>query len=125
MRQGVSVSRLPALRVAAAAGPDAQVAQWIRRTLADDPPRARSLVVTVWGDSLAPHGGAVWLAGLIRLLAPFGINERLVRTSVYRLAQEGWLGARQGGRRRSRARGRGGLRTAIVASTPPPRPRPG
>ena len=33
--------------------------------------------------------------GLIRLLAPFGINERLVRTSVYRLTREGWLDSRQ------------------------------
>jgi phenylacetic acid degradation operon negative regulatory protein len=32
-------------------------------------------------------------------MAPFAINERLVRTSVYRLAREGWLVARQSGRR--------------------------
>src|ERR1700681_3324812 len=82
-----------------AARPDPRTERWIRRALATAPPKAKSLVVTVWGDSIAPHGGAVWLAGLIRLLAPFGINERLVRTSVYRLAQEGWLFARQDGRR--------------------------
>ncbi|HVR94631.1 MAG TPA: phenylacetic acid degradation operon negative regulatory protein PaaX, partial [Casimicrobiaceae bacterium] len=73
--------------------------RWIGRALAAAPPKAKSLVVTVWGDSIAPHGGAVWLSALIGLLAPFGINERLVRTSVYRLAQEGWLAARQNGRR--------------------------
>jgi phenylacetic acid degradation operon negative regulatory protein len=38
------------------------------------------------------------LAGLIALLAPFGINERLVRTSVFRLAREGWLQATPVGR---------------------------
>jgi phenylacetic acid degradation operon negative regulatory protein len=82
---------------------DPAVARWIRRTLAADPPRARSLIVTVWGDALAPHGGSVWLAGLIRLMAPFDVNERLVRTSVFRLAADGWLsGASQG--RRSRYR---------------------
>jgi phenylacetic acid degradation operon negative regulatory protein len=75
------------------------VARWIRQELARTPPRAKSLVVTVWGDALAPHGGAVWLSGLIRLLAPLGLNERLVRTSVYRLAREGWLAAQQDGRR--------------------------
>jgi phenylacetic acid degradation operon negative regulatory protein len=78
---------------------DPGLGRWIRRALAAEPPKAKSLVVTVWGDSIAPHGGAVWLSGLIGLLAPFGINERLVRTSVYRLAQEGWLSARQHGRR--------------------------
>jgi phenylacetic acid degradation operon negative regulatory protein len=82
-----------------AARPDPRVDRWIRRQLAQAPPKAKSLVVTVWGDSIAPHGGALWLSGLIGLLAPFGVNERLVRTSVYRLAQEGWLAARQDGRR--------------------------
>jgi phenylacetic acid degradation operon negative regulatory protein len=79
-------------------GPDAVVARWIGRALATAPPRAKSLVVTVWGDAIAPHGGSVWLSGLIRLLSPLGLNERLVRTSVYRLAREGWLTARPHGR---------------------------
>jgi phenylacetic acid degradation operon negative regulatory protein len=78
---------------------DRRIERWIRRALVATPPKAKSLVMTVWGDSIAPHGGAVWLSGLIGLLAPFGINERLVRTSVYRLAQERWLAARQDGRR--------------------------
>jgi len=67
--------------------------------LATRPVRAKSLVVTVFGDAIAPHGGTVWLAGLISLLAPFGINERAVRTTVFRLAAEGWLKGTQVGRR--------------------------
>ena len=74
---------------------------WIRRTLAADPPRAKSLVVTLFGDAIAPHGGCVQLKGLIELLRPFGINERLVRTSVFRLVKEGWLEARRNGRESS------------------------
>jgi phenylacetic acid degradation operon negative regulatory protein len=89
---------------------DARIAAWIARDLAISPPRAKSLVVTVWGDSLAPHGGEVWLSGLIRLLSPFGINERLTRTSVFRLAREGWLAARQHGRRSRYRLTRQGLR---------------
>jgi phenylacetic acid degradation operon negative regulatory protein len=77
---------------------DPAVRRWLSRTLAADPPRAKSLIVTVWGDALAPHGGGVWLAGLIRLMAPFGINDRLVRTSVFRLARDGWLEAKSHGR---------------------------
>ena len=84
---------------ASAARPSPQVRRWIRHELASSPPRAPSLIITVWGDSIAPHGGAVMLAGLILLLAPFGINERLVRTSVFRLAREGWLTAKAIGRR--------------------------
>ena len=34
------------------------------------------------------------LGSLIRLAAPFGLTERLVRTSVARLARDGWLAAR-------------------------------
>jgi len=101
MRQDNSVSQQADGRPAVAAaecGADAVVARWIRRALATDPPRAKSLIVTVWGDALAPHGGAVWLAGLIRLMAPLGINERSVRTSVFRLARDGWLAATAVGR---------------------------
>jgi phenylacetic acid degradation operon negative regulatory protein len=77
----------------------AAVARWLRRELAARRPQARSLVVTIWGDALAPHGGEVWLSTLMALLAPFGINQRLVRTSVYRLAKDGWLAAQPRGRR--------------------------
>jgi phenylacetic acid degradation operon negative regulatory protein len=79
--------------------PDPQVARWIARELAQARPRAPSLIVTVWGDAIAPHGGAVMLPGLIRLLAPFGINERRARTGIFRLTREGWLAARRMGRR--------------------------
>ena len=37
------------------------------------------------------HGGAIWLGDLIELLAPLGINERLLRTSVFRLVAQNWL----------------------------------
>lgn len=62
------------------------------------PLRAGSLLVTIFGDAITPRGGVATLASLIRLAAPFGINERLVRTSVARLAQDGWLANRRDGR---------------------------
>ncbi|MDH3863778.1 MAG: phenylacetic acid degradation operon negative regulatory protein PaaX, partial [Gammaproteobacteria bacterium] len=61
--------------------------------------RAGSLITTVFGDSIAPRGGTVWLGSLIRAMAEFGISERLVRTSVYRLVKDGWLQSAQVGRR--------------------------
>lgn len=61
--------------------------------------RAGSLITTVFGDAIAPRGGTVWLGSLIRAMSEFGISERLVRTSVFRLARDGWLGADQIGRR--------------------------
>ncbi len=61
--------------------------------------RAGSLITTVFGDAIAPRGGTVWLGSLIRALAEFGVSERLVRTSVFRLARDGWLQSQQIGRR--------------------------
>ena len=61
--------------------------------------RAGSLITTVFGDSIAPRGGTVWLGSLIRAMAEFGISERLVRTSVFRLVRDGWLQSSQVGRR--------------------------
>jgi len=73
--------------------------QWIAQALAAESLRSKSLVMTVMGDAIAPHGGAAWLGSLIELLAPLGVTDRLVRTSVFRLVQEGWLTASREGRR--------------------------
>jgi len=62
------------------------------------PLRTGSLIVTILGDAIAPRGGALTLGSLIRLARPFGLTERLVRTSVARVAQEGWLISRRAGR---------------------------
>lgn len=63
------------------------------------PTRAGSLIVTVFGDAISQHGNTVGLVGLIGALEPFGLNARQLRTAVFRLVQEGWLRARQKGRR--------------------------
>lgn len=61
--------------------------------------RAGSLITTVFGDAVLPRGGRIWLGSLIQLLEPLGLSERLVRTSVFRLAKEQWLRADAHGRR--------------------------
>ncbi|HEY7964216.1 MAG TPA: phenylacetic acid degradation operon negative regulatory protein PaaX [Steroidobacteraceae bacterium] len=77
----------------------APVQALLRHFRAQRPLRAGSLLMTLFGDAIAPRGGAVTLGSLIRLAAPFGLTERLVRTSVARLARDGWLAARRSGRR--------------------------
>jgi phenylacetic acid degradation operon negative regulatory protein len=57
------------------------------------------LIITLYGDAIEPHGGTVWLGSLIQLLEPIGINERLIRTSMFRLTKEDWLTAEKVGRR--------------------------
>jgi phenylacetic acid degradation operon negative regulatory protein len=71
----------------------------IHRLLERMQPKAKSLVVTIWGDAIAHRGGSAWLGSVIALAALVGLNERTVRTSVFRLAQEGWLASQQVGRR--------------------------
>src|SRR5580704_3344156 len=74
------------------------VASLLRHFHRQRPIRGGSLLITIFGDSIAPRGGAVTLGSLISLARPFGLPERLVRTSVARLAQDGWLSARRSGR---------------------------
>jgi phenylacetic acid degradation operon negative regulatory protein len=61
--------------------------------------QAGSLILTAFGDVVVPRGGRLWLGSLIRLLAPLDINERLIRTAVFRLVREDWLQAETIGRR--------------------------
>ena len=61
--------------------------------------RAGSLIITVFGDAVLPRGGTVWIGSLIRVLGDFGVSERLVRTSVFRLTRDNWLYVNQVGRR--------------------------
>lgn len=69
----------------------------------DGAPSARNLIVTAFGDGLLRYGvdTEVSVQQLAQLLATFGVNERLVRTSLSRLVNEQLLAARQVDRRSS------------------------
>ncbi|MGH9039437.1 MAG: PaaX family transcriptional regulator [Acidimicrobiia bacterium] len=71
----------------------------VRRFRRQPDASARTLLVTIFGDSIRPHGGEIWTGSLTRLVEPLGISERLVRTSLNRLAGEGLLETRRAGRR--------------------------
>jgi phenylacetic acid degradation operon negative regulatory protein len=73
-------------------------AELVARFRRQRPLRGGSLIVTIFGDSIMPRGGAVALGSLIDLTAPFGLNERLVRTATARLAKDGWLEGRRAGK---------------------------
>lgn len=61
--------------------------------------RANSLLITLYGDALAPRGQSVWLGSLIGLMELFDLSPRLVRTSAFRLTADNWLVATRMGRR--------------------------
>ena len=61
--------------------------------------RANSVLITIFGDAMAPRRQAVWLGSLIGLAAMFGVSGRLVRTSAFSLGADHWLQAHRVGRR--------------------------
>src|SRR6202795_4020467 len=83
----------------AAADASTAAAELVARFRRQRPLRGGSLIVTIFGDSIMPRGGAVALGSLISLAAPFGLNERLVRTATARLAKDGWLEGHRAGKR--------------------------
>lgn len=62
-------------------------------------PSARNLLVTVFGDAVAPVDVAVPVQALVRLLEDVGASDRLVRTSLSRLVRDGLLRNEKVGRR--------------------------
>jgi phenylacetic acid degradation operon negative regulatory protein len=61
--------------------------------------RSNSILVTVYGDAIAPRHQSVWLGSLVELVQMFGLSARLVRTSASRLTAADWLVATRLGRR--------------------------
>ena len=76
-----------------------QISQLVEEFAHRKPVRTGSLIISVFGDAVSQHGSAVWLGSLIKILEPFGLNQRQIRTAVFRLVQQDWLVARQVGRR--------------------------
>lgn len=63
--------------------------------------RPNSFVFTLYGDMVhrLNADGALWIGGLIRLMASFGVSPQAVRQAVSRMSRQGWLVARRQGNR--------------------------
>ncbi len=57
------------------------------------------MLITVYGDAIAPRHQPVWLSSLILLVQLFGLSARLARTSASRLTSDDWFVATRIGRR--------------------------
>jgi len=75
------------------------IAAAVRQRCTEPDISARSMLVTVLGDSVLPVTKTLWLSSLFELAEPFGFSERLVRTSMFRLVAEGWMSNERIGRR--------------------------
>jgi phenylacetic acid degradation operon negative regulatory protein len=76
----------------------AKIGTLLQRFRKQRPLRGGSLLVTILGDAIAPRGGKIALTSLIELARPFGLTERLVRTSIGRLANQAWVSSERSGR---------------------------
>lgn len=60
---------------------------------------ARSLLLTVLGEFVAPTGGPVWTGALVAALGALGVQEKSARQALTRSAADGWLVGERVGRR--------------------------
>ncbi len=63
-----------------------------------EPSRTWSVIITLYGDVVAPRGGSLWLGTLLEVFAALGIGGNVVRTAMSRLAADGWLERNRVGR---------------------------
>jgi phenylacetic acid degradation operon negative regulatory protein len=70
----------------------------VLKHLQREPSRTGSIVVTIYGDAIAPRGGSLWLGTLCELFAAMQISDGVVRTAASRLAADGWLARHRVGR---------------------------
>ncbi|MGH1539129.1 MAG: PaaX family transcriptional regulator [Arenicella sp.] len=75
------------------------VSEFLEHYCSDNKVRAKSLLSTFFGDLVVPHGGKVWVETLVSTLAPLGVSSRLIRTSLFRMAEEEWLSGTREGRK--------------------------
>ncbi len=71
-------TEIPVLSLALSAGPPGALRAW-------------SLAVSFLGDCIEPRGGRVGMGAITELLAAYGIDNGVVRTSMSRLAGDGWV----------------------------------
>ena len=90
---------------------DLLIARWT------EPSRAGSLIITIFGDAIAPRGGEIALADVIHLLAGLAIGPGVVRTAISRLTADGWLEGNKHGRVSFYR-----LTERAAPSSPPPNP---
>lgn len=63
--------------------------------------RVWSVIITIFGDCIVPRGGQISLASLQSITDEMGIEANALRTSLSRLAKEGWIERERHGRQSS------------------------
>ena len=66
--------------------------------LRTEPSRTGSVIVTLYGDVVAPRGGSLWVGTVLEIFAALEVGGNVVRTAMSRLAGDGWLERSRAGR---------------------------
>lgn len=64
----------------------------------DNSIKAWSLIITFFGDAIAPRGGAVSAATIQNVMTHCGVGQGTVRTALSRLGKDGWVEREKCGR---------------------------
>lgn len=88
----------------------------IARLHAGERLRVWSIVITVYGDAVAPRGGLLWLGALQALMARLDIEAGALRAAMSRLAADGWLTRQRLGRKSYYALAEAGRRDFDLAT---------
>ena len=64
-----------------------EVDEYLNSLLDEISPKAKSLIITFFGDTVFPYGGTIWLGSLVKFMEEFHISEKLTRTSIFRLTK--------------------------------------
>jgi phenylacetic acid degradation operon negative regulatory protein len=75
------------------------IGEFLDSLLQDRRVHAKSLVSTFFGDVVAANDGHAWVQTVFAALELLGVNDRLVRTTLFRLREEDWLAATRSGRK--------------------------
>lgn len=60
--------------------------------------KGRALVITLLCDVVRPRANALFMSELLDMMAALEINDRLLRTAMFRMSRDGWLSADRIGR---------------------------
>ncbi|WP_139201331.1 PaaX family transcriptional regulator C-terminal domain-containing protein [Pseudovibrio axinellae] len=63
----------------------------IDRFHAQKPIRSWSMIISIFGDCVAPRGGELWMGNITEIMQMIGVSSGVVRTAMSRLASDGWL----------------------------------
>lgn len=93
-----------------------ELATLVERLHASERLRVWSIVITLYGDAIAPRGGVLWLGALQALTERLGIGAGALRAAMSRLAADGWLTRRRLGRKSYYALAEAGRRDFDLAT---------